>query len=135
MEVDRVGWDAGRAGSGQHRVLPSTLLRCSTPILEITRRHFLQLGRLRSYLESARSTEKSQGTGVESWSCLFPSTRHLSFNQSKCKEFSKKGFRSIQWRKDLQIDKMIWPINSWHPLIPPDWRQFRPIRCCRGIGG
>ena len=59
MEVDRVGWDAGRAGSGQHRVLPSILLR-STPILEITRRHFLQLGKLRFYLESARSTEKGQ---------------------------------------------------------------------------
>ena len=77
----------------------------------------------------------SLDTGVESCSCLFPSTRHQSFNQSKCKEFSKKGFKSIQWRRDLQIDKMIWPINSWHPLIPPDWRQFRPIRCCRGIGG
>ena len=60
MEVDRVGWDAGRAGSGQHRVLPSVLLRCSTPILEITRRHFLQLGKLRFYLESARSIDKGQ---------------------------------------------------------------------------
>ena len=80
-------------------------------------------------------TMRQAHTGVESCSCLFPSTRHQSFNQSKCKEFSKKGFKSIQWRRDLQIDKMIWPINSWHPLIPPDWRQFRPIRCCRGIGG
>ena len=72
----------------------------------------------------------TKGTGVESWLCLFPSMRHQSFNQSKCKELSKKGFRSIQWRRVLQIDKMIWPINSWHPLIPPNWRQFRPIRCC-----
>ena len=75
MEVDRVGWDAGRAGSGQHRVLPSVLLRCSTPILEITRRHFFQLGKLRFYLETAMSAEKGHAiVGHESratWDPLF----------------------------------------------------------------
>ena len=25
--------------------------------------------------------------------------------------------------------------NSWHPLIPPNWHQFRPIRCCGEVRG
>ena len=62
MEVDRVGWDAGRAGSGQHRVPPSVLLRCSTPILEITRRHFLQLGKLFGVSKIHREGPSNSGT-------------------------------------------------------------------------
>ena len=34
---------------------------------------------------------------------LFPSTRQQSFNQYKCKEFSKRSFKSFQPRRGLQI--------------------------------
>ena len=48
------------------------------------------------------------------WQCLFPSMRYQSFNQLKHEELSKKGFRTFQWRRSLQIQVISWPMPN-HP--------------------
>ena len=66
-----------------------------------------------------------QSTRIKARPCLFPSTRHQSFNQYKHKELSKKSLKSFQRRRALQISIIIRPIPHWDPHC----HQSRPIRC------
>ena len=66
-------------------------------------------------------------TRIKARQSLFPSTRHQSFNQFKHKDLSKKGFRSFQRRRDLQIKIIARPMPSIPSPSPSHWNQPQPM--------
>ena len=63
-------------------------------------------------LQSGTSSPLQAGTRIKARSCLFPSTRHQTFNQYKHKEFSKKSFKSFQQGRSLQNKIISWPMPN-----------------------
>ena len=66
-------------------------------------------------------------TRVKAKQSLFPSTSHQSFDQYKCKEWSKKCFKQLQRRRDLQFVIIVEPIRSFGA-------NACPIRCLQWEG-